>query len=117
MRRIGIEQRRARLGLRHRLAQPAGSAEEVVSSIVGLHSSDPATVYLSTWARVSGFEPVNLEDALYDRKSLVRMVGMRRTLFVVELDLAAVMDEACTKALMPGERKRLIRLLEDIATA
>src|SRR5207245_4432777 len=100
-------------GLRHRLAQPAGSAEEVVSSIVGLHSSDPATVYLSTWARVSGFEPINLEDALYDRKSLVRMVGMRRTLFVVALDLAAVMDEACTKALMPGERKRLIRMLEE----
>ena len=81
--------------------------------MVGLHSSDPASVYLSAWARVGGFVPADLEDALYERRSLVRMLGMRRTLFVVPRDLAAVMDEACTKALVPGERKRLIRMLEE----
>ena len=80
--------------------------------MVGLHSSDPATVYLAAWARVDGFNPADLEGALYDRKSLVRMLGMRRTLFVVSLDLAGVMDEACTKALAPGERRRLIQMLE-----
>jgi hypothetical protein len=81
--------------------------------MVGLHSSDPATVYLSAWARVEGFAPVDLEDALYERRSLVRMLGMRRTLFIVPRDLAAVMDEACTKAFAPGERKRLVRMLEE----
>jgi Winged helix DNA-binding domain len=113
MRRIGIEERRARLGFRHRLARPAGSVEEVAAAMVGLHSSDPATVFLSVWARKTGFTPADLEDVLYSRKSLVRMLGMRRTLFVVPLDVAAVMDEACTKALVPGERKRLIRMLEE----
>lgn len=111
--RIGIEERRARLGLHHRLARRAGSVEEVAAAMVGLHSSDPATVFLSVWARQTGFTPADLEDALYSRKSLVRMLGMRRTLFVVPLDLAGVMDEACTKALAPGERKRLIRMLEE----
>jgi hypothetical protein len=81
--------------------------------MVGLHSSDPATVFLTSWTRVDGFAPADLEAALYDRRSLVRMLGMRRTLFVVPRDLAAVMDEACTKALAPGERRRLIRMLED----
>jgi hypothetical protein len=81
--------------------------------MVGLHSSDPATVFLSARARVEGFAPTDLEDALYERRSLVRMLGMRRTLFVVPRDLAAVMDEACTKALVPVERKRLVRLLEE----
>ena len=85
--------------------------------MVGLHSSDPTTVYLSAWARVDGFVPADLEDALYERRSLIRMLGMRRTLFVVPRDLAAVMDEACTKALAPGQHARLIRMLEEQGVA
>jgi len=81
--------------------------------MVGLHSSDPASVFLSAWARVEGFVPADLEDALYRRRSLVRMLGMRRTLFVVPVDLAAVMDEACTKALASAQRTRLVRMLEE----
>ncbi|MGH2740245.1 MAG: DNA glycosylase AlkZ-like family protein, partial [Actinomycetota bacterium] len=99
MRTIGVEERRARLGLRHSLARPAASVEEVSAALAGLHSSDPASVYLSAWVRMAGFTPADLEDALYERRLLVRMLGMRRTMFVVPLDLAAVMDEACTKAL------------------
>jgi hypothetical protein len=110
---IGVEERRARLGLRHFLARPAGSPEEVAAGMVGLHSSDPATVYLSARARVGGFAPADLEDALYDRRSLVRMLGMRGTLFVVPRDLAAVMDVACAKALAPAERRRLVGMLEE----
>ncbi len=109
---IGVEARRARLGLRHHLARPAASVEKVAAAQAGLHSSDPASVYLSAWARVARFAPAHLEDALYERRSLVRMLGMRRTMFVVPLDLAAVMDEACTKALAPAERTRLVRMLE-----
>jgi DNA glycosylase AlkZ-like len=85
--------------------------------MVGLHSSDPASVYLSAWARVEGFVPADLEDALYRRRSLVRMLGMRRTLFVVPVDLAAVMHEACTKARAPAERRRLVRMLEEQGVA
>ena len=112
MERIGVQERRARLGVRHHLAVPAARADDAAAAMVGLHSSDPASVYLSARARVEGFAPADLEDALYRRRSLVRMLGMRRTMFVVPLDLAAVMDEACTKALAPAERARLIRMLE-----
>jgi hypothetical protein len=112
MRRVGVRERRARLGSRHRLASLGATVEEAAGAVVGLHSSDPATVYLSSWARVDGFEPADLEDALYRRRSLVRMLGMRRTLFVVPVDLAPVMHEACTKALIPGQRARLVRMLE-----
>jgi hypothetical protein len=113
VRKIGVGERRARLALRHRLARPADSPDELAAAMVGLHSSDPATVFLTAWTRVDGFAPADLEAALYDRRSLVRMLGMRRTLFVVPRDLAAVMDEACTKALAPGERRRMVRILED----
>ncbi|HEU4355246.1 MAG TPA: winged helix DNA-binding domain-containing protein [Actinomycetota bacterium] len=113
MRAIGVEERRARLALRHGLARAMDTVDEASAALVGLHSSDPATVYLSAWARVEGFAPTDLEDALYERRSLVRMLGMRRTLFVVPLDGAATMDAACTKALAPGQHRRLVGLLEE----
>jgi poly(A) polymerase len=71
--------------------RPAGSVEEATAALVGLHSSDPTSVYLSARARVSGFVPDDLEDALYERRSLARMIGMRRTLFVVPREVAAVL--------------------------
>lgn len=111
MRKIADEERRARLGLRHGSARPLASAEDAVDAMVALHSSDPATVYLSTWARVGDFVPTDLEGALYERRSLVRMLGMRRTLFVVPVEVAAVMNEACTKALVPAQRRLLVRML------
>src|SRR5437667_3708661 len=113
MRTIGIRERRARLGLRHGLATPFRTVDQAAVAMIGLHSSDPATVFLSARSRVTRFRREDLEDALYERRSLVRMLGMRRTLFVTTPELAAVIDAACTKALVPGERRRLIGLLED----
>lgn len=117
MRRVGVRERRARLGARHRLASRASTVEEAAGAVVGLHSSDPATVFLSSWARVDNFESTDLDDALYRRRSLVRMLGMRRTLFVVPVELAPVMHEACTKALIPPQRARLVRMLEQQGVA
>ena len=113
MRTITVAERRARLGIRHHLARPATDVERVATDLAGLHSSDPATVHLSARARVRGFESAELEEALYECRSLVRMLGMRRTLFVVALEQAAVMDAACTQALVPVERRRLSGLLGD----
>ena len=48
-------------------------------------------------------------------RTLLRMLAMRRTMFVAPLDLAAVMDAACTRALVPGERRKLVALLEAAA--
>jgi Winged helix DNA-binding domain len=113
VRRIGAEERRARLGARHLLARPARSVEAAAAAMVALHSSDPASVYLSAWARVRAFAPPAPARAMYERRSLVRMLGMRRTMFVVPIETAAVMDEACTKPLAPTERRRLVTMLED----
>jgi hypothetical protein len=110
---IDTVQRRARLATRHKLASPAGTVDDAAAAMVGLHSSDPVTVFLSARSRVEGFAPADLESALYERRSLVRMLGMRRTMFVVPVELAAVMDEACTKRLAPPERRRLIRMIEE----
>jgi hypothetical protein len=113
VRTIDTRERRARLAVRHHLATPAAGVEDATEAMVGLHSSDPATVFLSARARVSRFARGDLERALYDDRSLVRMLGMRRTLFVTTPELAGVIDAACTKALAPPERRRLIGWIEE----
>ncbi len=50
---------------------------------MGLHSSDPATVFLSSWARVDDLAISDVEHCLYEDPSLFRVLGMRRTLFAV----------------------------------
>ena len=50
-----VEERRSRLARRHFLAEPTDrSVADVANSFVGLHATDPATPYLSLWARLPG---------------------------------------------------------------
>lgn len=114
VRQIAIEERRARLGSRHHLARnaPAGSAVEVAQDLVGLHGTDPASVFLAAGARMIISEPSVTERALYDERSLVRMLGMRRTMFVVPVDLAPVVQAACTTKIAVQERRRLVQHLD-----
>ena len=113
MRTISVEERRRRLGCRHYLSEPADLVEPAAADLVGLHSSDPVTVYLSAWARLGSFTVADLEKALYEERSLLRMLGMRRTMFVVPLDLAAVLSAACARGYVAIERRRLVGYLED----
>jgi hypothetical protein len=111
--RIGVEQRRARLARRHFLA-PGGAGtepEEVARGMVALHGTDPATVYLAAAARLATPKVDEIEHALYERRSLIRMLGMRRTMFVLTLDVAPAVQAACTDAIAVTERKRLLEHL------
>lgn len=119
MRRIDSTERRARLVVRHRLAPASRAADpvETAGSLVALHSTDAATVFLSTWARTGDFEPGQLERALYEDRALVRMLGMRRTLWVVPLELAAVVDAACTRTVAARERRRLVTFVTQSGVA
>jgi hypothetical protein len=112
MRTVADRERRARLGRRHHLASPARTVVEAASGLVGFHGSDPATPFLSARARVRGFTVEDLEASLYRDRSLVRVLAMRRTLFLVPAELFTTVDEACTRALGAPERRRVIRLLE-----
>ncbi len=107
-------QRRTRLARRHRLA-PGHRATDVVAatdSVVCLHATDPATVYLSAWARVRGFRPTDLDTALYTDRSLVKQLCMRRTLFVFGADLLDVVQSAAADRVADQERRRLIKDVE-----
>jgi hypothetical protein len=116
MRFIPDEERRARLARRHHLAPSARTDDVsvVARDLVGLHGTDPASVYLAAMTRMKRRSNTveSVERALYDERTLVRTLCMRRTMFVVPLDLVPVVQAACTDALAPGERRRLLQMLE-----
>ncbi|MGI9112241.1 MAG: winged helix DNA-binding domain-containing protein [Gaiellaceae bacterium] len=113
MHRIDADERRARLVRRHRLAAPerADDALDVARSLVVLHSTDAVTVFLSIAARTTAVGPADIEHAFYDDRTLVRLHGMRRTLFAVPRELVPVVFAACTRTIVARERRRLEGML------
>ncbi|MFF9213353.1 MULTISPECIES: winged helix DNA-binding domain-containing protein [unclassified Streptomyces] len=112
-RHIDVAERRARLAVRHRLAGAARAAtpEEVADALVALHGTDPATVYLAVGARL--VDPAGTvaqtERALYEDRSLVRMHGMRHTVFVFPTALTAVVHASTGIAVAARERASLLK--------
>jgi Winged helix DNA-binding domain len=112
MRRFGVEERRARLGLRHHLADTAkAGVVEAARDLVGLHGTDPATVYLAARARMRDPQVAAVEQALYEDRALVRLLGMRRTMFVEPVELMGVVQAACTDAIAVQQRRLLADLI------
>ncbi len=62
-------------------------------------------------ARTADLSQADVERELYEERSLVRMLGMRRTLFVVPRELVPVVDAACTRAIAKRERRRLEQMV------
>ncbi|RSD17270.1 winged helix DNA-binding domain-containing protein [Amycolatopsis eburnea] len=104
---ISTEQRRARLAVRHHLAAPAATVAEAVAGIVALHATDPATVHLSASARLASPAVSLVEQALYEDRSLLRLLGMRRTVFVTDLETAALVQAGCAADILVKQRKLL----------
>ncbi|WP_406435049.1 winged helix DNA-binding domain-containing protein [Streptomyces sp. NBC_00631] len=117
-RHIGVAERRARLAERHLLAVTARvtAPEEVAEALVALHGSDPATVHLAVGARLAEAAKTvpETERALYEDRTLVRMHGMRHTVFVFPADLTAVVHASTGLAVAARERAAL---LKDMARA
>ncbi|MFE4633138.1 winged helix DNA-binding domain-containing protein [Streptomyces sp. NPDC056773] len=110
---ISDRQRRAVLVRRHLLVPSAraASVEQVTEALVALHATEPATVFLSVAARMAGAAPQAVEQALYEDRSLVRMLCMRRTVFVVPKALAPVVEASTARTVAARERAALTKIL------
>jgi Winged helix DNA-binding domain len=111
---VTAAERRRRLAVRHHLA-PGARTETVAAAtadIIGLHGTDPASVYLGAWARTRQVDKAAIERALYEERSLVRMLGMRRTVFVVPVGLVPVIQAACTDQIAERMRRQLTQAIE-----
>jgi hypothetical protein len=112
--RIDTAERRARLVRRHGLSAKdrAGDAVDAARRVVGLHATDPTTVYISAWARVEGLRIGDVERALYEERSLVKHMAMRRTLFAFPRELLPAAQAGASDRVAASERKRLIAQVE-----
>ncbi|MEV0095040.1 winged helix DNA-binding domain-containing protein [Streptomyces sp. NPDC050738] len=112
---ITDEQRRARVTSRHLLTPStrATTPEQVTEALLALHATDPASVYLTVAARMTDPSAAELQRALYEDHTLVRMLCMRRTMFVVPRELAPVVDASTARAVAARERKKLMKDLND----
>lgn len=81
--------------------------------MVVLHATDPATVYLSAVARLVEPSLDAVAAALYDDRTVARVLAMRRTLFVVPTDALPIVERSSTDAVAATERKRLEGFLAD----
>lgn len=107
MRKFSVEERRNRLARRHFLCH-AGSVSRVTAGLVGLHATDPATPYLSLRARCRGFRTTDLDRVLYEKRSAVKHLAMRRTLWVVNSDDLPLVQSAASGQVADTERRRLV---------
>jgi hypothetical protein len=103
---VSAAERRGRLVERQLLGAPVATVGEVAESLVALHATDPVTVYLSAWAR-SRCAAEDVDASLYAERAVVRMLGMRRTVFVVPAGLAGVVQAACTDDVASRMRRQL----------
>jgi hypothetical protein len=86
---VSDDERRARIAQRHGIAPGSRLPDAVAATraMTVLHATEPATVYLSLHARVDGLTVDDVDRELYDRRSLVKQLAMRRTVFVFPRDL------------------------------
>jgi hypothetical protein len=119
VRTVSVAERRARMAVRHHLApgERAGTVAAAVADIIGLHGTDPASVYLAAWARTRKVDKAAIERTLYEERALVRMLGMRRTVFVVPAALVPVIQAACTDQIASRMRRQLAQVVADAGVA
>jgi hypothetical protein len=112
---IGTDERRARLGLRHRLAPgtQAATVAEAAAALVVIHASDSPSVFLQARARMTTSSPADIERELYEERTALRMLAMRRTLFLVPVQDVAMVHAAASRAVAEAERKRTIARLTE----
>lgn len=113
MRLIDDEERRARLAQRHLLlpSERTDDVPAIADALVALHSTDPATVFLSAMTRMVHPSIAAVEQVLYVDRTLIRHHAMRRTLWVATPDVVRRMHVTATLALLEPERRRTQQML------
>lgn len=81
--------------------------------MVVLHATDAPSVFLQARARMTRSSPADIEHELYEDRSALRILAMRRTLFLVPLADVPIVNAAASRAIARTERKRTLAMLTD----
>jgi hypothetical protein len=112
---ITTEERRARIPIRHAIVPVArrGSVAEAASAMTALHATDVVSVYLQARARMRESSVAAIDRELYEERTVLRLLAMRRTLFVVPVAEVATLHHAASRQIAAAERLRAIRMFGD----
>ena len=105
------DHRRARIARRHGLHPDHryDSIEAATTAMTAWHATEPSTPHLSLHARMRRLTVADVDAALYDRRSIVRTMAMRRTLWLVTRDLLPAVVGGPGRRVADTERRRLAR--------
>ena len=106
-------ERLRRIGARHRI-DPACRADSVLAAaeaVACLHGTDHPSIYLSAFAR-SWTDAAAIDAALFEQRSLVKHLAMRRTVFAIPRGLLPAAHAGVSRRVGRTERTQLVRLLE-----
>ncbi|MBO9523326.1 MAG: AlkZ family DNA glycosylase [Nocardioidaceae bacterium] len=109
--RIGDEQRRARLAVRHGLATPYDDVATATAAMTCWHATEPASVHLAVRAR-TGATLAEVDDALYDKRAVVKQLAMRRTVFAFPRNLLPAVWGSAAARVAAQQRAQLARDVE-----
>src|SRR5690349_7820107 len=114
VRHVTDEERRARIARRHGIAPGERYADPVAATeaMTVLHATEPASVYLSLLARVDGLTVEDVDRAMYDDRTLVKQLAMRRTVFVFPRDLLPAAWGSASARVAVQLRARLAKEVE-----
>ena len=70
---------------------------------------------IGTWARLADRSALatEVERALYEERTLLRLLAMRRTMFVVDRAVAPLVHAACSLTVAARERAKLLKFMEE----
>ena len=109
VRHVDDRERRARLAVRHALHPDHRVTDTLAATraMTVLHATEAATVHLAVHARTDGPTAADVDRALYEERSVLKQLAMRRTLFVVPRDLLpAALGSASAR--VAAEQRRLV---------
>ena len=117
--RITDDERRLRIGVRQALsaAHRLDDVTRVTEAMTVLHATEAATVHLAVAQRSEGLTPADVDSALYDDRSVVKQLAMRRTLFVFPRDLLPAAWGSASARVAASERTRVARLVSGAGIA
>lgn len=113
---LDTAERRARLGVRHRLApgHAAATVAEAAAAMTVLHATDPASVFLEARARVPDLpSPAAVERELYEQPTALKLLAMRRTLFLASLADVPMIHNGASLAIAAKERVRTEKMFAE----
>ncbi|KKL66520.1 hypothetical protein LCGC14_2144130 [marine sediment metagenome] len=80
---------------------------EIVEDLCGLHATGTLEPYIQLFIRMNQFSKNDLDIQLYNKKTLGRVRGMRKTLFILTENLISIVHTA-TKYLWERYKQKLL---------